>query len=104
MLLSTKSKIARAPDGNGGLYSSMVNNKVVEHMDGRGIGYIHIYGVDNILVKAGKYARQSEGGGGSAILSVSSRAAAHIDVLANSSMTSSGGRPSLPWGVYRQEG
>lgn len=53
MLLSTKSKIARAPDGNGGLYSSMVNNKVVEHMDGRGIGYIHIYGVDNILVKVG---------------------------------------------------
>ena len=53
MLLSTKSKIARAPDGNGGLYSSMVNNDVVKHMEARGVGYIHIYGVDNILVKVG---------------------------------------------------
>lgn len=53
MLLSTKSKIARAPDGNGGLYSSMVNNNIVEHMSARGVSYIHIYGVDNILVKVG---------------------------------------------------
>ena len=48
MLLSTKSKIARAPDGNGGLYSSMVNNNIVEHMSARGVSYIHIYGVRDI--------------------------------------------------------
>jgi UDP-N-acetylglucosamine/UDP-N-acetylgalactosamine diphosphorylase len=53
MLLDRKNRIARSPDGNGGLYSSMVKNNVLEHMDSRGVAYIHIYGVDNVLVKVG---------------------------------------------------
>jgi len=51
MLLNKKNAIARSPDGNGGLYSSMVKQGVLADMEKRGIEYIHIYGVDNILCK-----------------------------------------------------
>lgn len=51
MLLIEKNKISRSPDGNGGLYSSMKTNGILDHMEQKGVGYVHIYGVDNVLVK-----------------------------------------------------
>lgn len=51
ILLSSKSEIAVAPNGNGGIWSALERNGVLADMERRGIRWICSYPVDNILVK-----------------------------------------------------
>ncbi|KAF8935563.1 UDP-N-acetylglucosamine diphosphorylase [Dissophora ornata] len=51
IMLESKSQIAVAPDGNGGVYAALRGTGVLSNMAERKIEYLHAYCVDNCLVR-----------------------------------------------------
>ncbi|XP_057252347.1 UDP-N-acetylglucosamine diphosphorylase 1 isoform X2 [Beta vulgaris subsp. vulgaris] len=51
IIMETPYKVAKAPDGNGGVYTALKSSRLLEDMAARGIKYVDCYGVDNALVR-----------------------------------------------------
>ncbi|KAB2051359.1 hypothetical protein ES319_A12G049400v1 [Gossypium barbadense] len=50
-IMETPFKVAKSPDGNGGVYTALKSSRLLEDMAARGIKYVDCYGVDNALVR-----------------------------------------------------
>lgn len=51
IILESRGKIATAPGGNGGLYRALVKEGILSDLKRRGVKFVHVCGVDNVLVK-----------------------------------------------------
>lgn len=51
IILAAKGKVKKASDGHGGIFSAMIKQNVIEDMKNRGVKWVFINGVDNILAK-----------------------------------------------------
>lgn len=51
IIMESPGKVAMAPDGNGGVYPSLQSSGALADMVHRGIKYLHIFSIDNALVK-----------------------------------------------------
>jgi UDP-N-acetylglucosamine/UDP-N-acetylgalactosamine diphosphorylase len=51
LMMESRGKVAMAPDGNGGVYASMSQSGALSKMKLQGVKYLHIFSIDNALVK-----------------------------------------------------
>ncbi|KAL7062321.1 hypothetical protein AAHC03_0143 [Spirometra sp. Aus1] len=51
VLMHSRNSLCWSPEGNGGLYRALRERRILEDMATRGVEYVHIYGVDNVLTK-----------------------------------------------------
>jgi UDP-N-acetylglucosamine/UDP-N-acetylgalactosamine diphosphorylase len=51
LILENKFKIRMAPNGSGGLYEALLDNQILTDMKQKNIQFIHICGIENILIK-----------------------------------------------------
>mmetsp|Transcript_27423 Transcript_27423/g.86926 ORF Transcript_27423/g.86926 Transcript_27423/m.86926 type:complete len:364 (-) Transcript_27423:272-1363(-) len=51
MILEAKDKVATAPNGNGGFYPALADAGLTEELRERGVECLHVFSVDNALVK-----------------------------------------------------
>jgi UDP-N-acetylglucosamine/UDP-N-acetylgalactosamine diphosphorylase len=52
MIVESPTNLSLAPDGNGGLYRALQHSGCVEDIRRRGVEYLHVYGIDNVLTKS----------------------------------------------------
>ncbi|KRY50795.1 UDP-N-acetylhexosamine pyrophosphorylase [Trichinella britovi] len=53
VLFDSVDAIAMAPDGNGGMFAALKKSNLLHMMEKRGIEFVHVYCVDNVLVRVG---------------------------------------------------
>ena len=51
IIMETASQVSMAPDGNGGVYNSLQSSGALANMRARGVEYLHVFSIDNALVK-----------------------------------------------------
>uniref|UniRef100_A0A061SNA9 UDP-N-acetylglucosamine diphosphorylase n=1 Tax=Tetraselmis sp. GSL018 TaxID=582737 RepID=A0A061SNA9_9CHLO len=51
LIMETPSKVARAPNGNGGLFTALAKSGCLEHMKHNGIHCVDVNCIDNVLVR-----------------------------------------------------
>ena len=51
ILLDSRHRIALSPNGNGGLFDGLQHSGCIADMQRRGVQSVHVYGVDNVLVR-----------------------------------------------------
>lgn len=51
IIMETASRVSMAPDGNGGVYHSLQSSGALQSMKERGVEYLHVFSIDNALVK-----------------------------------------------------
>eukprot|EP00934_Nitzschia_sp_Nitz4_P003416 Nitzschia sp. Nitz4//scaffold19_size178191//166306//167769//NITZ4_002012-RA/size178191-processed-gene-0.38-mRNA-1//1//CDS//3329540786//3406//frame0 len=51
IILESASSVAMAPDGNGGIYPSLVESGMLADMEKRNIQHLHVFSIDNALTK-----------------------------------------------------
>lgn len=51
IIMQSPSKVAMAPDGNGGIYAAMERSGTLADMKKRGVHCLHVFSIDNALVK-----------------------------------------------------
>ena len=53
IMLESAAKVAEAPDGNGGIYRALHLSGCIADMRRRGVEGVHVFSVDNVIVKVG---------------------------------------------------
>lgn len=51
IILDKPHRIAKSPDGNGGLYRALREKNILNEIECRGVKYLHVHSVDNILIR-----------------------------------------------------
>lgn len=51
IVLETGSRVAMAPDGNGGIYPALQRKGALADMRSRGVEHVHVFSIDNALVR-----------------------------------------------------
>lgn len=51
IFLSEKHRVSQSPNGNGGWYSSLINNGLNRVLEREGVEWLNVFGVDNVLQK-----------------------------------------------------
>jgi len=52
LIIDSEESLALAPDGNGGIYHAMKSTGALDDMIARGVEYLHVFGIDNVLTKS----------------------------------------------------